>query len=65
MERPLDKHAFLEVIEAQEVYERPLEEGFYLGFLVQGARVVMSRIESLAEEKAPLVVACPVTRLFR
>lgn len=65
MERPLDRHTFLEQIQTQKVYERPLEEGMYLGFFVPGDRVVLSRIESMTSKRAPAVVTCPVTRLFR
>ncbi len=65
MERPLDRHAFLEQIQAQKVYERPLEEGMYLGFFVPGDRVVLSRIKNITDKRAPVVVTCPVTRLFR
>lgn len=65
MERPLDRHAFLEQLQAQKVYEHPLEEGVYLGFFVSGDRVLLSRIENLTDKRAPIVVSCPVARLFR
>lgn len=63
MERPLDVRAFLKEIHAQKKYERPLEGGQYLGFLIQGEQVVLKRIEELTKNE-PVLVACPVRRLF-
>ncbi len=64
MERLLDVHEFVEQIQAQRVYELPLEEGQYLGFFIPEERVVLKRIEELTARKSPSLVACPVRRLF-
>jgi len=64
VERPLDKHAFLERIRAQKKYEAPLETGAYLGFFIPGDGLVLNRIQCDLNDGKPDLVACKVSKLF-
>ncbi len=65
MDEPLDRHEYLELIQAQENYESPIESGQYLGFYIPGDRVILNKIENFRTiEKAPLI-SCKVQKLFK
>lgn len=66
MNNRVDTKTYVEKIQYQEAYDQPLDVGMYLGFLLPNDTVVIRRIEELKDEsRAPHVIACPVTRLFK
>ncbi|MBS1956747.1 MAG: hypothetical protein JST89_21340 [Cyanobacteria bacterium SZAS-4] len=64
MNSKFDKDEFLRALQLQKEYVAPLESGQYLGFYLPGENVVMSRVLSAAQNEAPNVVSCSVSKLF-
>ncbi len=64
MNSKFDKDAYVRALQLQRDYVAPLESGQYLGFYLPGENVVMSRVLSAAQNEAPKVVSCSVSKLF-
>ncbi len=64
MNSKFDKDQFVRALQLQKEYVAPLESGQYLGFYLPGENVVMSRVLSDAQNQAPNVVSCSVSKLF-
>jgi hypothetical protein len=65
MQRPVDRRAFVRNIVTQTTYENELDGGIYLGFLIEGHKVLLSRVDERGRQSAPVVVARSVSSLLR